>query len=125
MSKPCCPLSKNMLTLITPRGSTVKSIGSDTMRAPFGILNDVEPLNVTFRSVSGWILLTPEELFPGSATVTAEMGRVVVPKTLVKRKRKKDPPSERCRVCRIVAFSNIAADSFCENRSVRSEWSNG
>ena len=112
MSRPCCPLSKKMLTLITVRGSTLISMGSETRRAPFGKLNDVEPLNVTSRSVSCWIPLTPAELLVERATVTADIGRFVVPKTLVKRNRMKDPPRERCRVCRIVEFSNMAALSF-------------
>ena len=70
-------------------------MGSDTRRAPFGKLNELAPLNVTFCNVSGWIPLTPADPFVGRAMVTADIGRFVRPNALLKRRRIVDAPMER------------------------------
>lgn len=55
----CWPFSRYNVTARLDCAFTGKSIGSDTTRAPFGIVMDVFPLNVTCLIVCGSMALAP------------------------------------------------------------------
>ncbi len=97
-----------METVSMDSGFTVKSIGSETARAPFGMVKSGLPEKVTVLSVLVSIEDTPTEPLVGRATVTAVMGRSVVPKTLEMRIRMGEPPMDMCSVWRMVEFTNTA-----------------
>jgi hypothetical protein len=83
MAVPFCPVARYSVTEMVDRGWTGKFKGSDTARAPLGmVMPGFPPLNVTVWSVEGWIALTPEDPLKGRATVMAVMGRSVRPKAL-------------------------------------------
>jgi hypothetical protein len=78
-----CPVARYMVTLMICRAEAVNLIGSEKATAPLGTVKLGLPEKVTCWRVDGWMLLLPEVPFPGSATVTAVMGRSDAPKVLV------------------------------------------
>jgi hypothetical protein len=100
-----CPSCKYIVTVNIDCGATGRLIGSETTKAPFGIVKLASPLNVTVWSVLVWIAETPAEPLTGRATVTAVIGRSVVPKAFEIRILILSPPIEVCIVCRIVEFT--------------------
>lgn len=79
-----------------------KSIGSETTRAPSGIVKLGLPLNVRVLSVLVWMDDTPADPLLGSAMVTAVMVRSLMPKALLIRRRMWSPPMLVWMVWRIV-----------------------
>jgi hypothetical protein len=68
---------------------------------------------VTVCSVLVWIAETPAEPLTGRATVTAMIGRSVVPKALEIRILILSPPMDVCIVWRIVEFTKTEPLLFC------------
>src|SRR5665213_1089892 len=77
-----------MLTARSSSGATVSETGSLITKDPVGILTEPEPLNVTTRSVSGFIPAPA----PRFATWAAPMTRSPVPAALDSRTRIISPP---------------------------------
>lgn len=121
MSLLVCPLARNIVTASSLCAFTGKSMGSDTTSAPLGTENDGAPLKVMLRSVAGWIADVPEEPLKGRATVTAVMGRFVVPKALEKTRRIWEAGTETWTVWRIVELGNTRPVWFCESEGNESE----
>ena len=90
MSFPTCPSARNMLIVSSVCAFTSKSIGSDTTRAPFGIVNEGDPLKVSVLSVLVSIAEVPAEPFSGRAIVTFVIGRLVVPNVFEMRRRMRE-----------------------------------
>ena len=65
--------------------------GSDTIKAPFGMVKLGLPLNVNVFNVFVTMALLPGVLLKGSATVTAVIGSAVAPNALLMRKRCQEP----------------------------------
>ncbi len=85
-------------------------MGSDTTKAPFGIVYDAEPLKVTFCSEPVSMELLPAVPLSGRAMVTAVMGKSVVPNAFEKRKRTWDEGAVMWIVCLRVALVNTPLD---------------
>ena len=100
----CCPTDKYMETEMIDCGAMRKLSGSDTAKAPFGIVIEGLPLKVTDWTVDDSILLTPAEPLNGSATETAVIGKSVTPKAFEMRIRIWSPPVDMCKVWRMVEF---------------------
>src|SRR3569833_866053 len=73
-----------MLTVSTLSAFTGKSMGSETARAPLGIVPLAwPPEKVTALREDGLMLDVPTEPFARTATVTAVIGRSLTPKALL------------------------------------------
>ena len=94
-------------------GRILKSTGSETASAPFGMTVDELPLKVKFCRVFGWIADTPDEPLNGRAIVTAVMGRGETPKALEIRRRIVEAPIDICKVWRIVVSTKVTLVPFC------------
>lgn len=82
--------------------------GSDTTKAPFGMVKLRLPLNVNDFSVLVMTALLPAVLLTGSATVTAVIGNSVAPKALLMRKRCQEPEVVICIVWRTVELAKTS-----------------
>lgn len=103
MYVPSCPVARYIVTVTMDCGSTGKSNGSETARAPSGMIMEVSPpLNVTVCRVDGWIALTPAEPLYGRAIDTPVTGRSVRPNALEMRIRICEAPVDVCSVWRMV-----------------------
>ena len=77
MSLPTWPEAKNRLIVSSVCAFTSKSIGSDTTRAPFGMVNDGDPLNVRVFTELVSMADVPAAPSAGRAIVALVMGRLV------------------------------------------------
>lgn len=79
-----------------------KLTGSETARAPLGIVKFLLPLNVRVFKVAKFIALAPAVPFLGRAIVAVVICRSFTPKALEKRTRIWSPPIDVRTVCRMV-----------------------
>ena len=113
MAFPTWPPARNMLIDSSVCGFTSKSMGSDTTSAPFGIVNDGDPLNVSvcsvFVSIAGFPGVPPS----GRAMVAPVMGKFVAPNAFEMRRRMYDSAAiDVWMVWRIVEFVKIELVPF-------------
>lgn len=80
-------------------------MGSETARAPLGMLMSERPEKVTFCRVDACTWWIPAVPFTGNATVTAVIGRFVRPKAFEILRRICEAPTVMWRVCLIVALT--------------------
>lgn len=109
-----CPVARYMVTAKFDCDLTVKSIGSETASAPFGMTVKAFPLNVSVLSVLVWISLVPAAPFAGKATATEVMGRSVVPNAFEIRMRMRLAPTVIYTVWRRVELGKTPLFLVCE-----------
>jgi hypothetical protein len=87
MAKPAWPWAKYAVTARTDWALTGNLRGSETAKAPGGMMKPFWPEKVTVWTVSGRTALAPAEPLTGRATEAPVMGRSVAPKALLKVRR--------------------------------------
>jgi hypothetical protein len=102
------PAARYMVTVTIWAALMGKLMGSDTARAPLGMLMPLLPEKVTFWTVLGCIWWMPAVWFRGRATVTAVMGRLEPPKTFENLRRIWLACAVRKSIWRMVEFTKTA-----------------
>jgi hypothetical protein len=90
-----------------------KAMGSETARAPLGMLIEDLPEKVTVWRVEGWIWCIPARWLMGSATVTAVIGNTLPPNAFENLSRIWLACAVMKSVWRIVEFTKTAPVWFC------------